>query len=325
LPFAVFVRANGIVFLAPAMLALFLADRRSRWYLGTIIAFWCATRKYPVFAGLLIGLACALKPQVAGIFVLFYVLTREWKVAFTAVATVGLIAIGSIAAMQFTHPNWLASWTNNIAATTEIGAVNDYSWAGHFRDHIIDLKMLLVSWIADPMILRIAIALVTIALLAWYARAFPRNEQRTTHAKLLALATLCAVFLLPVYHRVYDAALLVLALAWALSMLDDARRRRVAILMLIAMSPLLIPFDLAHMLSHRAPRLAEITQTAWWQTWLAPHYAWGLLVSALASLATLSRETAALSAPITVAPARASADTADITPEDDDEDIALAH
>jgi len=75
----------------------------------------------------------------------------------------------------------------------------------------------------------------------------------------------------------------------------------------------------------RAPRLAEITQTAWWQTWLAPHYAWGLLVSALASLATLSRETAALSAPITVAPARASADTADITPEDDDEDIALAH
>ncbi len=47
LPLAVFVRANGIVFLAPAMLALFLADLRSRWYLGTIIAFWCAT----VYAG----------------------------------------------------------------------------------------------------------------------------------------------------------------------------------------------------------------------------------------------------------------------------------
>jgi hypothetical protein len=319
---------GATLFAAPSQFALLSGQLSMPAISLCIIAYWLESkRNRPVLAGVLIALACALKPQVAGVFVLFYLLIGRWTIARTAIITGTVIAIGAIGAMQLTHPNWPRAWAYEIYATTVSGKVNDYSWSGHFRDHIIDLKMLLVSWIADPMMLRIIIAAVALSLFAWYVRASPRSEQRTPQTTLLALATLCAISLLPIYHRVYDAALLVLAFAWALYGLDDSsvRRRRLAIAMLIAMSPLLIPFDLAHMLGHRAPRLAELTQTSWWQTWIAPHFAWGLLAISLASLFALTRETAALRAPVVVVPARASADTADLAPDDDDEDIALAH
>lgn len=42
LPFAVFVRANGALFLAPAVVAIFLVHRKSRLPLCAIIGLWCA-------------------------------------------------------------------------------------------------------------------------------------------------------------------------------------------------------------------------------------------------------------------------------------------
>lgn len=42
LPFAVFVRANGALFLAPAVVAVFLVHRKSRLPLCAIIGLWCA-------------------------------------------------------------------------------------------------------------------------------------------------------------------------------------------------------------------------------------------------------------------------------------------
>lgn len=41
LPFAAFARSNGLIYLAPAVLALFLVDRASRRWLGMITATWC--------------------------------------------------------------------------------------------------------------------------------------------------------------------------------------------------------------------------------------------------------------------------------------------
>ncbi|CAN5652498.1 hypothetical protein BH09PLA1_BH09PLA1_25470 [soil metagenome] len=326
------------LFAAPSQFAILSGQLSLAAIALCIIAFWCdAKRTRPTLAGVLIAIACALKPQVAGVFVVFYLWRRRWNVVRPAIAVAALIGIGAIGTMQLTHPNWLRSWTDQIYATTTTGRVNDYSWSGHFRDHIIDLKMLLVSWIHDPMMLRATVVLSTIALLGWFVRAFPRGQQQSPQNLLLALATLCAISLLPIYHRVYDASLLVLALAWAMHAMDDPlpHRRRLAIVMLIAMSPLLIPFDVAHVLGHRAPRLVEMTQTAWWQTWIAPHFAWGLLFTATTLLATLSRETIAqpkrTPARVVIAgtePPRLeppSGEPPRIQPDEDDDDVILAH
>ncbi|MGX5662603.1 hypothetical protein [Diaphorobacter nitroreducens] len=42
LPFAVFARANGIIFLLPLVVLIPLLERRGRWWIGCILAGWCA-------------------------------------------------------------------------------------------------------------------------------------------------------------------------------------------------------------------------------------------------------------------------------------------
>ncbi|MBC8105660.1 MAG: DUF2029 domain-containing protein [Anaerolineae bacterium] len=266
-----------------------------------IVAFWCVYRNRDNLAGVLLGLACALKPQIAAPFIVYYLVLRRWRVSVPAIVTSAAIGLISLIAIQTSHPDWLASWRSSIAASTQVGGVNDYSWAGEYRDEMIDLKMLLVSAFRDPIALRVAILCITAALLAWFVRAFPRTAELTTHnsqltgrTNLLTLAALSAISLLPIYHRVYDATLLTLGLAGAFVELDGPRRR-FAIAMLIPMIVFLVPFDIVQTVSHRAPQLFEITRTGWWQSLIAPHYAWGVLLVSIALLATLSRQTIARS------------------------------
>jgi hypothetical protein len=54
-----------------------------------IIAFWCASRNREALAGILLGLACALKPQIGVAFVAYYVLTRRWAVSGLAIGRAG--------------------------------------------------------------------------------------------------------------------------------------------------------------------------------------------------------------------------------------------
>lgn len=256
-----------------------------------ILAFWCAGRDRDRLAGVLLGLACAIKPQVAGPFVVYYLVLRRFKLSGFAIlvgATIGVIAL---AAMYLSHIQWIEGWRQSIAVTTRVGGVNDYGWAGKYRDEIVDLKMLLVSFIPDPRTLTIAVWGIVAALFAWYVRSFPRRMHRGAHTEILALAGLSAIALLPVYHRVYDVTLLTLALAWGLAELDGVRRRP-AIVVLALLSVFLIPFDVVGTVAKRMPALLAASKTGWWQSFLAPHYAWGLLALTIALIVALRHEAA---------------------------------
>src|SRR5262245_15822071 len=189
-----------------------------------IIAFWCVSRGQDRLAGVLLGLACAVKIQVAAPFVLYYLLTRRFRVFAFAAAVGGGIAAIALLAMHLSHTDWIAGWKYSIALTERLGGVNDYGWTNRFRDEIVDLKLLLVSAIHDPRTLRIVVSAIVIALLAWYVSVFPRGSSRSDRTELLTLATLSATALLPIYHRVYDVTLLTTALAWALAELDGLWR-----------------------------------------------------------------------------------------------------
>jgi hypothetical protein len=252
-----------------------------------IIAVWCAARDRRLLAGVILGLACAIKPQIGAPFVAYYLLSRRWSVAGIAILISGIIAGGALIAMHLAHIDWYTGWKQSIALTTRIGGVNDYGWAGDFRDEIMDLKMLLVSLVHDPRMLRIAVEAISAILAIWYLRVF-RSKSLQGRDQLLMLAGLAAVSLLPIYHRVYDAALLTTALAWALAELDGPRRR-ISIVLLIPMAVFLIPYDFTATLGHHLHRLADLAAKSWWQTWIAPHYAWGLLLLTIAILVAMGR------------------------------------
>lgn len=254
-----------------------------------IIAFWFVQLGRERTAGVLLALACAIKPQIAGPFILYYLVLRRWNVAVSAIIVGGAIGAISIAGMMLAHVDWYHGWKDSVALTTRIGAVNDYGWAGDFRDEIVDLKMLLISFLHDTSALRIAVLAIVAGLFAWYLRAFPGRTQRTARVELLALAGLSAILLLPVYHRVYDLVLLTTAFAWALAELRGINRNY-AIGLIIPMLVFLIPFDIVRSIAKRSHQLTEISHSAFWQTWLAPHYTWGLLALTIGLLIALGRQ-----------------------------------
>jgi hypothetical protein len=137
--------------------------------------------------------------------------------------------------------------------------------------------------------------------------------------RLLPLATLCALTLLPVYHRMYDAALLLPALAWAMLALGGPLRRN-AIATLVCLSIFMVPFDVLPLIMKRTSALDGLSQTWIWRVFIFPHHALATLATAISlmwgmwSLMRLRQAT----------PARTTQDRATAPMEDDDELADLA-
>lgn len=191
--------------------------------------------------------------------------------------------------MMATHVHWIECWRQSIAATTVIGGVNDYGWTNRFRDEIVDLKMVLVGISSDPLALKAGIGLITIAFLVCYVKWFGKSERRSGRDELLVLSALSAICLVPVYHRVYDVALLTTALAWSLGEIDGPRRGY-ATLLLLAMAVFLIPFDSVKSVGNRLHHLGSLAQNRVWQSLLIPHYAWALLATTIVLLLAMRRQ-----------------------------------
>jgi hypothetical protein len=132
-------------------------------------------------------------------------------------------------------------------------------------------------------IISTVLAAVYVALLA-RARPTDRVGGDKRDDQLLPLAALAALTLLPVYHKLYDAVLLVLALAWALRALRDPRLRGVAGATLAALAIFLIPFDFLPLLMKRTAVLDGVAQTWLWRVVIFPHHALATLAVAFCVL-----------------------------------------
>src|SRR5205085_11944658 len=97
-----------------------------------VLAFWCVARSREKLAGLLLGLACAIKPQIAGPFVVYYLVMRRVDVAkYAFVVGTSILAI-ALVGMKLAHVDWLHGWTQAVTLTGDVGGVNDYGWTGEF-------------------------------------------------------------------------------------------------------------------------------------------------------------------------------------------------
>jgi len=289
----------GSLFSAPVQFGVLAGQPSTPAIALCIIAIWCSWRQRERLAGMLLGLACAWKPQIATPFVVYYLVLRRWRAVEPALVTFAFLAALSLAAMQLSHVDWMHGWADNVKESLAVGGVNDRAPTGPFRDEIIDLQILLASFVESGRVLRLAAACILATLLAWYVRSYPwstadgspppREPRTRPSAELLPLAALSALSLMAVYHRVYDALVLTLALAWALAELHGPRRR-FALVALGLLSVFLVPFDILSSITARLPSLADVFNSWWWAAFIEPHYAWGLLAVTLCLLWTMSRQ-----------------------------------
>ena len=188
-------------------------------------------------AGVALGLAAALKPQLAGLFVIYLAMRRQWM-PFVVACGVGAVILGiGILRMELAGIDWLSGLRSNVSAF-KLGGVGDPGPGNPYRYQMVNLEPVLRAlWDAPRLMSNVAIlAGVVLVAMAWRIA----RRAQSLDGELLAMSLLTLVSLLVVYHRYYDAAMLAVPMLWLFGRMGRRAAPAVwiaAIAMLVVMLP----------------------------------------------------------------------------------------
>lgn len=196
-----------------------------------VIAAWCFLRNRFVWFGILgLAVSLAIKPHDAGFvwlcFLLLGAVQRRralWSLVFT-------LAIGLAAQLWVARsvPHWQQELHANLQASTVQGGDDDpgpASRRGRGIGQIINLQAALSLIRDDPRFYNPA-AYLTIGLLVGLWAIATVRLPLSSQATWLGLAAIVCLSMLPVYHRAYDARLLLLAIPACIHLWASRHRTR---------------------------------------------------------------------------------------------------
>jgi hypothetical protein len=161
----------------------------------------------PVASGLMLGLSICIKPQLGAWLLLYYLFTRKWTIAGTALLTV----VGSCGLAVSRMPQtWIHSYGANLSHFFSIGGVNDFTTANPSRFEMVNLQVIAFSITHDYSFSNLFAWIITGGLLGLWAVWCLRKDHG-----LLAMGTVALIGLLPVYQRFYNLPVVLFLILWA--------------------------------------------------------------------------------------------------------------
>jgi hypothetical protein len=180
-----------------------------------VVAVWCFLRERFVLVGILcMALSLAVKPQDTGLAWLYFMLAGGTyrKRALETLATTAVLILPVSVWVWRVSPQWMQELGANILAFSAHGGINDpglFSSGSHGLAMVVSLQSAISVFWDDPHIYNSASYLVCAPLLLLWAFITVRTRATPSRA-WLAIASIAALTMLPVYHRQYDAKLLLL-------------------------------------------------------------------------------------------------------------------
>lgn len=245
------------------------------------LVFWAillAERKQDWGAGLAIGIAACLKPQM-GVWVLLYYVLRGRKRVF-----LGALATGAcVAAILFLRPiplfDAITGYRANVQYWFAPGRPVGFTpGAVPFHVNVIQviLYQLLHSVFASNLV---AHSLFVSGLAVWIVMLW---RARFRIPASLAIASLLGLSFVSIYHSVSDATILTLALGWAIPA-EGQLWTRIKIAACVVFLLMMLPGHSA--LMRLSPYIAaSITTAWWWNLFVARYFVWLLLALNVALL-----------------------------------------
>lgn len=241
----------------------------------------------PRLAGVLLGLATALKPQVAAIFIAYDALQRRWSAVAAACVAVGLATLLGVGRLAFADIPWLSQYRDNLRAFSHEW-VGDPTPVNPYRYQMLNLHYPLHNFIdSRAAVTALVWALLGVAGLAYLALRRGREDR----GEMLSLSLASAAALLLVYHRFYDAAVMLFALAFVIDRFHgliavrpiDFRRLVPVLAVAVGLASLFVPGAAVLFILERDARLpAWIVANPIWRSLIMPHQVWALVLIAAA-------------------------------------------
>ncbi len=245
----------------------------------SLLALGAARFRRHALTALLLALSFALKPQIGFCFFVYFACCRYWRVVAQSVAGLTALTAFSVLRMHWAHVSWLTNYMRASTIFFHAGGINDFRPLNPYNFDLINLQVILYRLLGSAEGAQLlALALGALLFLAWWAFA-----KSATSPRLLSAACLCAISLLPIYHRFYDATLLLCPLCWYVTSLRwEKRSHRFSLLFWI---PFFLPFGaLLRWWSE------EYHTESWWLgTFVRPAANWCLLALTLFLLLNLYR------------------------------------
>jgi hypothetical protein len=227
-------------------------------------------------AGILFGIAVCLKPQIGLPFLAYYLLRRRWRLCGIAGSVVLTAALLAIVRLAVSGTPWLQNYRTDNKVLLVSGILADFTERNPLRFSLINLQVLFYAiWHQAGAANAFAIGLSTVLFVIWVALLL--RTRRENDDALLALGAVAVLSLLPVYHRLYDALLLIIPLCWSLREFSGPRKQ-FARGTLVLMLPFLVPGGSALEEMQRGGRIPDaLTQSWFWNSVVMPHEIWCLL------------------------------------------------
>ena len=190
-----------------------------------VVAVWCFVENRFAPAGVAcLAVSLMLKPHDAGLVWLYFLLAGGVYRKRAVQTLIVTIALSVPILLWVTHgsPHWLPELRSNLAMLSAHGHLNDpgpSSMAGHGIAMVIDLQSVISLFRDDPLIYNPISYLISGMFFVIWVVATVRSRPSSART-WLALAAIAPLSMLPVYHRLGDAKLLLLtipacAMLWA--------------------------------------------------------------------------------------------------------------
>jgi hypothetical protein len=247
-----------------------------------VITIWTARQRHDIMSAILLAVSAGLKPQIGLCFLLYYLVRRRWRIFAVSLSILACIAALGLLRFEAGHTPWLQNYLNDNHVLLETGVLGNFTPVNPMRFGLINLQVALYPILGRVRLANGLAMLVGSILLAAWVVAMSRIR-RDEDLELLDLGAIGVISLLPVYHRFYDAVLLVLPLCWVC--ISFRKSRMFAILSLLLMAPFLIPGGtLLEMMQTDGRIPSALANHWWWGIIVMPHQVWMLLLLSITFL-----------------------------------------
>jgi hypothetical protein len=237
--------------------------------------------EHSIISGVLLGIAGCFKPHLAGAGLLFFIFERTWTPVIVSVVT-GLLSVAIFAVRLAFTPvggSWLPLFITRSIAIGFPGGADDFSLANPARYQLVNLQVILGTVLSNrAMVNAIAIGTVAVLVMLWGYWMLRREV-----SPILGFAAINVILLLPSYHRINDAGVIVFAIAAAATL-------RYGWAVALALTPFIAPIPSAILYLVDTGRLPNsLPHNTAFILLVLCHEAWIVLGVALFLLVMLSR------------------------------------